>query len=216
MSLYYIKKSVVLLVLLISSSAFSQKERCTVYFKDGKTSEGLGKLKPDGNIKFRLNKDSESEIYQKNLIDKAAINQNGRVEIYKFKKVKEDFPIWMKVIVEGKVSLYTNDVTGYNFNTAGGNAMGGFGGMSYGGGGGTVIFYYVNHDGEDEVFKITSVGNISKNFKNAASYFFKDCPALVEKIQNKTYKKGDLEEMVKYYNSKCDTSETKTATAITN
>ena len=169
----------------------------------------------DGSVKFKLNDGKESEFYETNLIDKIRMNKNGAIETFKYKKVKEDAAAWMKVIIEGKVSLYTNDVAGYNFYTMGGNGMGGFGTMSYGGGS-SIIYYYVNHEGENEVLKITSFGNFSKNFKNAASDFFKACPVLVEKIQNKTYTKGDLEEVVEFYNSKCNITEIKPSQSIQN
>lgn len=196
---YSIKNFTFLLFIFLSSFGFAQNQRCTIYFKDHKILEGLGRLKLDGSIKFRLNNDSESEIYENELIDKVQISTNGGSDIYKYKNVKDDSAIWLKVIIEGKVTLFTNDITGFNFNSAGMSPMGG---MSYGSS--TVTHYYVSHEGEYEVFKITSLGTISKNFKKAASDFFKDCLVLVEKIQNKTYTKNDLEEVVKFYNSKCN------------
>lgn len=205
-----IQKSIFLLLILVSLSSFSQNKSCTIYFKDNTTLIGLGRLKLDGTVKFRLNEDSKSEFYDAGIIDKIEMEQ----EIYQYKKIKENSPIWMKVIIKGKVNLYTNDVGGYTYmggTGMGGNGMGGVG-MSYGGG--SVTYYYVSHEGDEKVFQITAIGTISKNFKNAASEFFKDCPVLVEKIQNKTFKKGDLEEVVKFYNSQCNNTETP-PTAIT-
>ena len=40
-------------------------------------------------------------------------------------------------------------------------------------------------------------------FRKDMSEFFSDCPELVEQIQNKDFRKGDLELMVMEYNKKC-------------
>ncbi|KJD32067.1 hypothetical protein PK35_11545 [Tamlana nanhaiensis] len=42
-----------------------------------------------------------------------------------------------------------------------------------------------------------------KSFKNRASEYFKDCPNLVSKLENKKYRRNDLEEIVTFYNSNC-------------
>jgi hypothetical protein len=40
-------------------------------------------------------------------------------------------------------------------------------------------------------------------FKKDMAEFFQDCPELVERINAKVFKKGDLEIMVREYNTKC-------------
>lgn len=91
------------------------------------------------------------------------------------------------------------------------------GGIAFGGGGGTVTYFYVCRQSDAEAFRITSFGNISKNFKKTASEYFKDCPELVKKIEDKTFKKDDIEEVVRFYNAHCTAkAETKTAETITN
>jgi len=199
----------------ITSNVFSQKKKCIIYFKDNTTIEGLGKIKSDGAIKFKLNEDSDSKIYEADLIDKIKINENGLTQTYKYLKEKNNFPLWLKVIVEGKVNLYKNDISGFNFGPMAGSGFGGGFGAPMAMSSGPVIYYYVSHEGDAEVFKITSIGNISKNFKNAASEFFKDCPALVEKINTKTFRKDDIEEVVNFYNKNCGNAESAT-TSITN
>lgn len=201
-----LKKAVIASFLFVFSIGFSQNQRCTIYLKDNTSITGLGRIKTDGNIKFKLNSDSDSNIYEAALIDRIEMNEKGTNETYKYKKLKNNFEQWLKVIVEGRVNLYKSDASGFYFAPGAMNTAGGFGGMSYGGGG-NVTSYYINHEGESEVFKITSFGNISKNFKNAASDFFKDCPVLVEKIQNKTYTKNDIEEVVEFYNRECNKAE---------
>lgn len=199
----------------ITSNVFSQKKKCVIYFNDNTTIEGLGKIRSDGAVKFRLNEDSDSKIYAADLIDKIKINENGLTQTYRYKKEKGNFALWLKVIVEGKVNLYKNDISGFNFGPAGGAGFGGGFGAPMSMSSGPVIYYYVSHAGDTEVFKITSIGNISKNFKKAASEFFKDCPLLVEKVNAKTFKKDDIEEVVNFYNKNCGETES-TTTSITN
>lgn len=199
-----------LFLFFISSNVFSQKKKCILYFNDNTTIEGLGKIRSDGAIKFKLNDDSDSKIYAADLIDKIKINENGLTQTYRYKKEKGNFPLWLKVIVEGKVNLYKNDISGFYFGPTGAAGFGAPMAMSSG----PVIYYYVSHEGDTEVFKITSIGNFSKNFKKAASEFFKDCPVLVEKVNAKTFKKDDIEEVVHFYNKNC--GDTASTTSITN
>lgn len=42
-----------------------------------------------------------------------------------------------------------------------------------------------------------------QSFKSKAMEYFKDCPSLVKKIEEKEYKRNDLEVIVKYYNDNC-------------
>lgn len=186
-------------LLLGNHNIYSQNDRCTIYFKDNTSVEGLGKVKVDGNIKFRVNEDSESVIYEPTLIDKLKIQLEGKTKTYQYIKIKNDIPFWAEIVLKGKVNLYKTNSQGYSdgpFRRP-------------------VTTYFVLHDGEKEAFKITAFNTMSKNFKNAASEFFKDCPALVEKVNTKTFKKDDIEKVVNFYNKNCGHTES-TTTLITN
>ena len=41
------------------------------------------------------------------------------------------------------------------------------------------------------------------NFKNDMPVFVRKCPALVKLIQDKIYKRGDIEQIVSFYNANC-------------
>jgi hypothetical protein len=41
-------------------------------------------------------------------------------------------------------------------------------------------------------------------FKKTMGGYFSDCPALMKLIENRTFKERDMEEIVTYYNSKCE------------
>ena len=203
------KNIYLILILFLSILCFSQKQKCTIYLLDGTSKEGISIFKADDNVKFRETEDSKPEIILKEKIDKIKLDENGIIGTYRYKNVKDEGGLWLKEsTTTGEVFLYTNKISGVfygggvGFNSVGGVGMSG--GMMMGSGG-DVIYYYVCHKTDTEVFKITSTGNISKNFKNAASEFFKDCPKLVEKIQTKEYKKNDIESVVWFYNNYCGT-----------
>lgn len=40
-------------------------------------------------------------------------------------------------------------------------------------------------------------------FKKDMADYFSDCPALIEKIESKDFRKNDLEFVVRFYNSNC-------------
>jgi len=197
------------LCLAFISTGWAQNKHCTIYLKDHTQVTGLGKLKLDGQVKFKAKEGDKATFYQADQIDQVLLNENGGTFTYQYKEIQDGSPEWMKLILTGKVNLYTNDLTGFNMNSVSvgmGTGMGmggGFGGVTFGGGGAPVIYYYVEHDGDSAVYKITAFGTISKNFKRAASEYFKDCPDLVAKIQDKTFTKNDIEELVRLYNTTC-------------
>ncbi len=165
--------------------------------KDKTTLIGLGKIKRD-ELKFRINENSEKKFIDATLIDKVSIEEKDEIVTYKYNKIIEkDTFEWMKLEIKGSINLYSIINTTYASSIPTGN-----GNMSYSGGG-TVSNYYLNRENEDGVSKITSIGGISKNFKKAASEYFKDCPKLVEKIQSKYYKKDEIEDIVIFYNKNC-------------
>ncbi|WP_099709464.1 hypothetical protein [Flavobacterium sp. 9] len=183
---------------MVSYNSYSQKNKCIIYFKDGTTVTGLGKMKVNGDVKFKLNKDTESINYAQVLIDKIKTSEYVFLDTYKYVITTDGFSSWLKVIIEGNTTLYQREPSNYYYS----------GSIT------PITNYYVSHKGDSNIFKITSEG-ISTNFKKAASNFFKDCPILVEKINSKEFTKDDIEKVVKFYNNNCSNAESAT-TSITN
>lgn len=187
-------------------TAHSQKQTCTIYFDDTTTITGLARIRNDNFIKFKLNEDAESTDYDPMIIDKIVFEKDGASQVYKYKKETGGFHMWLKVLIEGKVSLYRNDISSFYYSPFGMPAFGsnpamgtGFGAMNtY-----SREIYYVANGEEFEVSKISSLNNIGKDSKKTASKFLGDCPALVEKITNKQYRKDDYYNVVKFYNTNC-------------
>ncbi len=109
---------------------------------------------------------------------------------------KRKNPYFVELLVDGKVKLLARTVTT-------GNAS-----VGAGPGASSIPSGVQSHNqmlvvkGNDipEVFNNWS---LSRSFKKRAIKYFKDCSSLVSKLENKTYKKKDLEAIVKYYNNSC-------------
>jgi len=191
-------------IILISLNCNSQNQKATLYLKTGDTIHGLAKIKAFGKIKFRYNKKSKKEIYSPYQLIKFDIIQQGSktTNIYKYVQGNQlsTSRKCMTLITEGKIDLYRISVSGTHPSMGfGGGGMGGMT-VSY-----SMDNYYVSKDDSDVVTKLTTVGTFfGKSFKKAASEYFSDCQDLVDRIQNKTYRKRDIEEIVRFYNTKCN------------
>ncbi|QLG44580.1 hypothetical protein [Costertonia aggregata] len=97
--------------------------------------------------------------------------------------------------------LYSKYNSGYNsgyigptFN-AGGSVVSGSGYNFY--------TLYLRKNEKPVAVHIGSTQLFSKNFKKATAEFFVDCPKLVEKIENRVFKK-DVHKEVRFYNTRCN------------
>ena len=188
----------------MSSSAISQKYKGILVFKDSTSIEGLAKLKSSGEIVFRKSKKDKKVKYSFDSLQYAKLyDPDGIHKYYQIKVKGVPTPKILQLVQEGKVTLYKLNTTGMNTMNMGAGAGGGFGApmpMTYHY---SIDDYYVIKEGEKEVTHLGSTNLFSKNFKKAASDYFSDCPVLVEKIQQKEYKKKDIEAVIRFYNNNC-------------
>lgn len=188
-----------LLLFIMSVGLFAQRTSARLTFKDGTELRGLAKLTTDNKVKFRKARKEKKTWYSLSEdLEKVMLLQEGYWVTYVFRTVKDKtMGRVLRKVVAGEVSLYSK--------TTSGAIMGpGDPGMvpmmlNY-----DVDNYYVQRKGETAVTHLGSNQIFTKNFKKAASDYFKDCQMLVKKIQNKEFKKRDLEEIVEYYNTACN------------
>lgn len=194
-----------LLVLIFIGSiyiGFAQKTKAELILKDSTHLIGLGKLTNKGQIKFRKTKKDKPIKYDFSDLAFVKIEEYDGAKEYVQKPVKDrTTPEILTVIKKGKVNLYKTIFAGYNYAPpVGPNGFGAGGvGVAY-----SINHFYVSKEGEEEVTHLGSTHIFSKNFKKAASEYFKDCPVLVEKIQVREYKKRNIEELVAFYNTECE------------
>lgn len=203
------KKTILFIgVLIFSLNCLSQNQRATLYLRNGDTIQGLAKFTISG-LKFRYNKQSTKEKYDSKKLIKIDINEQGKTNTYIYKLIKGSkysaIPSLMTLITQGKINLYRVNVSGMTAPTTMGFV--GTGGMGIGMGTSfSIDNYYVCKDKSDIVTRLTSIGSLfsNKKFIKAASKYFSDCPNLVNQIKNKVYQENDIEEIVKFYNTKCN------------
>ncbi|MFI1772535.1 hypothetical protein [Thalassobellus citreus] len=193
--------TVIMLCMLIPTTIQAQKTKAVLTFKNGTVKTGLGKLLGGNKIKFRVNKNRKATKYDFNLLKQVKIYNQTDIITYVSVKIKDkEKPNILEQVVLGRVTLYQKTSMGYNPGM-GGVGFGGTGfstGYSY-----NINNFYVKKEGDTEAFHLGSNQLFTKNFKQAASDYFKDCPLLVKKIQNRTFKKKDLRAIVEFYNNEC-------------
>ena len=178
----------------------AKKSEAKLVFKDVTVLKGLGELKGTAFVKFRKNKKAKARKYHFGVLESIQLysEEFAKTYVYLPVKKKNKYKVLEEVVV-GDISLYKIVIErgapmGVGFG--GGIGMG----MSMGS---VSIKYYLRKKGEKEVTHITSTDLFSKNFKKAATAYFKDCPDLVKKIKTKEYRKREIRNIVEFYNSKC-------------
>jgi hypothetical protein len=183
---------------------FAQRTEAVIKFKDGTKKLGYGKLLGKHRIAFRENLKEKAVEY--NFADCEYLDliyKHERERFRQFPVQNEDYSVVLKEHIYGTLSLYLTSSSGYaptagNFGTAAG-MMPGLG-VSY-----TVNDYYLKKNTSDSVIHMGSNPIFKGKFKVKAAEFFKKCPILSYRIKNakKGYRKRDIDNIIKYYNTKC-------------
>lgn len=193
----------ILLILFVSNGLFAQNKKGIVYLNDGSKLSGLVKITKLNQVKYRLNKESKKQVFKKESVDLVVfVDKEGELDEYAFRQIERSTNSSvkvMKVITKGKITLYRIVTQGNHYHMSGMPGQPATFGPTY-----SISNYYVGQEGSKLVKRLTSQGTLfDKNFRKAAMQYFKDCPELVKLIENRTYRKADIEEIVKYYNEKC-------------
>lgn len=173
--------------------ANAQQSRAQVKFKDGKVLEGFGKLSSKNTLKFRKSKDDKALKYSFDDIEYASIYSFGeRTKYVQYLSKTENTPLLLEEHIIGAISLYSI--------SAGGNIPGADGGSSYN----SRIFFVRKSEFSTVEYLCTSTDSGKKFRKNLLEYF-KNCPALINKIQQKEsgFGKYDVENIINYFNANC-------------
>ncbi|MCB0478049.1 MAG: hypothetical protein KDC84_07795 [Crocinitomicaceae bacterium] len=213
-------KTYVLLILILFqfTHLFSQEEGWTrgyIQLASGGTKDGYVKIAKYGTpnkefIKYKRGKGSDAEKFLNTQVGKVFLKdeKSGEESEFEFVELFEDKIYFMRVVVRGNTTLYARkqSITLVGAPTMEGAGAGQGLNMPMGIWGpytfGNFNEYYAFREGEDYPTGLIEV-KFSKPFKEKASEYFKDCPSLSKKIENKEFKKKQVKEAVEYYNSEC-------------
>ena len=191
-----------LLCLLITAPILAQNDQAILEFKDGKQRKGLAKLIGGDQVEFKKAKGQKAEKFHFSELQKVVIYENEEPSTYIYIETREGRFNVVKELEIGAVNLYVLEQKGYSppMQMAGANGhMNMTGGNFY-----DIKNLYVKRGENGELTHLGSNQLFSKNFKKAASDYFSNCPKLVNKIQNRDFKKKHVKDIVHYYNTKCD------------
>jgi hypothetical protein len=183
------KKLILAIIFLSSINIYSQKY-ATLYFRNGDSLKVISSIN-SGNkrITYKETKDAKRITVDYKKIIKAVQHYDSFDRTFVF-KIKDGYqnPVILERFYSGRVYLYKMD-----FNRQVNNGY--F----------DVIEYYVCKDDTDVVTTFNASGIFIENgFRKKSREFFKDCPELVKKINDKTWKMKDIPEIVRFYNTDCN------------
>ncbi len=200
------KTLIITICLFCGGISFGQKRHANLILKDGTQLEGLAEVSPSKTIRFRKEQKAKKQWFTFHEVDTLKLyhRQDVAPTIYVNVPVKNrTAPLFLELVQKGKkVICYQEIATGYMEPAA-------FPNGSFNGGPNTGRFYsisssYLRRVNEKEAIQLVSNQLFTKNFKKAATDFFADCPGLVDKIRNRELKKKNLNEIIDFYNTKCD------------
>lgn len=207
-------KILILTCLLITTLSKAQQTwtKGQLVLKNGKTLTGLIKLPNisgslvslNGAQKVRFQKDKKSKKtkYGPDQVEKLIFkNSDTEIAYYEYVKTSKNRKELFKVIISGKATLYARKVNvsapPVMMNTAGPNGVT-FQHWNYSFS--SFNEFFVIKEGEKKATPMIKSG-IPSSFKKRASKYFSDCPSVVEKLKNRTYKRRDIKDVVYEYNS---------------
>ena len=196
------KLSLAIILLILSTTLYAQKTKMVLRYQDDKTISGYGKLINEKKIRFKTSKKAKAKkmgYEDLKTLESIKYYSGDEIEIYEFVKLKDKKIKLLELMVKGRVTLYKRVRI-----TSGGYMPMGNGGVHIWMGANVMKNYYVKRQDEKVATHLGSNQLFTKSFKKAMSAYVKDCPSLVKKIQNRTYKKKNLIEIVEYYNENCE------------
>ena len=179
---------IIIILLFVSNSIFSQTNAAKIIFNDGTELEGFASIYKLNKIKFSLTKDKQPEIWTDLMVKQIiffGFEFSRTLEYVKLKPNKS--AKLLEVITEGYVTLYA-DVKTTSFYTSdfGVNpTKNEF----------TTTKLFVKKEGEFPV----KLGSFKRKIKD----YFTDCIGLHRKLDSGEIKTNNLKEIVEYYNDYC-------------
>ena len=181
--------------------AFAQDQECIMYFNDGTSIEGFGKLEAVGTldpiekIKFRLTKEDEGDYWDFEDISRITFVGFEFTKTFEYVKTSTlDKPRLLELLVNGEVKLlkFSDSNAFYSFENG-------------------KVFpnrietektrHYLIRETEEIATCIDC--SIFKSWAKNVSNYLADCDTLVRDLKNHKYSFAELEDAIYYYNDYC-------------
>ena len=188
---FKIKDFTICFFLFLSINSYSQYHDVKMYFNDSTSIEGLGYIRKD-KFFFKLEeKDKFSKwgfesVYK---IDFFGFEKEVRTFEFVYSSVHRKFKL-MELVIDGEVNLYKLEEEIIISNSDSETKIPSRNMLSS-------KEYFVKHK------KDTVVLDILFGFKKKIARFFSDCPDIIEKVNDTSFTKDDLDLIVLYYNKNC-------------
>lgn len=204
-------KKLILLLILIPIASFAKFYPGNLTLKDGTTINGfieLPEYPDDAKLKFRREEKGSNEKYTSDEVNSFEIvnSKNEKVryitiqlakpKLFNLKEIKiETKKSWVKIIKEGKISLYS---AYYSYSSGSGT------------GGGAI--YYIKREKDDYALYLQEYGgggitfnmNGFQNLKKFIKlYFDESCPKLVNFLDKEDINKNGLVRIIDLYETNC-------------
>lgn len=178
------KRLLILFALLSFSLMNAQYQSGMIYFKDGKTKQGLIIKRNFGGIKFKESKDAEIIVYDYNHIT----GYDTIDQFFRYKSEYKSSPILYELLTRGKINLYSLKKSSPGFAIPEG------GGATFGGGASSIYFI----EKEERFMKL------GRKVNKGNLFYFTDCQILIKKIKSKEIKGTNVYNIIDFYNTSCD------------
>ena len=194
-----------LLLVVFCNFVYSQNGKAILILKDSTQINGIGEVSGFSSIvTVKYSNDTlKYKTYRSKEIIGIDILENDYKRKFRYKYVDGNkFPEIVEVLSNDNLSLYLRlydegSIAKAIFNGAV-NPRANF----------TVLFprasYYVGTNNNEKIKSLYTCGlPFAKSFKNSMKDFFKDCPELLEKVENKEFTNDNLLEVLNFYNTEC-------------
>ncbi|RBA28059.1 hypothetical protein [Flavobacterium tibetense] len=173
----------------------AQHREVVVFFNDSTSLDGFGEVKND-KIYFKLEQKDKPTVFDYNSVHAIHFVGYGFIEKYEYvKSDKYKKPKIMELIEKGKVNLYAfseiRTIDNYSSNQVNGFPVSNYKTK-------LIVEYFIKFPTNEIAIDIVF------SFKKRVLRYFSDCPELIEKVNNKTFTKSTIPEMIYFYNDYCN------------
>ncbi len=178
---------------------FNSYEEATINFNDGTSIRGYGKITFNSSVKFKIIEESKPEVWTELMIKGVTLHRALDDIDFLYVNVKNHSMMQLLEVIElGEISLFvdassswTQTDTSLNNSPGSLNIPATHRSTSY--------EFFLKKENETEAIRLFGIFN----FRKKAIEFFENCPQIVDRLKERKYKRGDIIEMVYYYNDYC-------------